>query len=86
MNLKYISLILIFCIGIVRVHAQGYLDFVENKGQWESFIQFKSELSASAFALTKNGYRVLQHNVDDYAAIADSKHAYSAHGKPAIIS
>ncbi len=86
MNLKYISLILIFCIGFIRVDAQGYLDFVENKGQWESFIQFKSELSASAFALTKNGYRVLQHNVDDYAAIAGSRHAHSVHGEPSVKS
>jgi gliding motility-associated-like protein len=31
-------------------------------------------MQASAFILTKNGYRVLQHNVKDYDAIANSRH------------
>lgn len=74
--LKKIGLILFFWMGLLNLSAQGYLDFIENKGQWNSTIQFKSELPASSFALTKNGYRVLQHNVGDYAAITESKHAH----------
>jgi len=80
--LKHIGLILVFLMGMLGLHAQGYLDFIENKGQWPTSIQFKSELSASAFALTKNGYRVLQHNVADYAAIADSRHIHSSNNHP----
>jgi gliding motility-associated-like protein len=80
--LKNIGLILVFLLGMLGLNAQGYLDFIENKGQWPSAIQFKSELSASAFALTKNGYRVLQHNVADYAAIADSRHIHSSNSAP----
>lgn len=80
--LKNIGLILVFLMGMLGLNAQGYLDFIENKGQWPSSIQFKSELSASAFALTKNGYRVLQHNVADYAAIADSRHIHSSSSAP----
>lgn len=79
MVLKSIGLIVVFLIGMLGLNAQGYLDFIENKGQWPNTIQFKSELSSSAFALTKNGYRVLQHNVDDYAAIADSRHFHTRH-------
>ncbi|MFY7978860.1 MAG: hypothetical protein ACOVON_02360, partial [Sediminibacterium sp.] len=80
--LKNIGLILFFLMGMLGLNAQGYLDFIENKGQWPSSIQFKSELSANAFALTKNGYRVLQHNVADYAAIADSRHIHSTNKTP----
>ena len=59
--LKNIGLILVFLMGMLGLNAQGYLDFIENKGQWPDAIQFKSDLPASAFALTKTGYRVLQH-------------------------
>ena len=54
--------------------AQHYLDFVENKGQWDAAIKFKSDVPAGGFVLTANGYRVLQHNVDDYARIAELNH------------
>ncbi len=53
MVLKSIGLIVVFLIGMLGLNAQGYLDFIENKGQWPNTIQFKSELSSSAFALTK---------------------------------
>ena len=86
MRLKNVGLILVFFFGLVSLNAQGYLDFVENKGQWESFIQFKSELSARAFVLTNNGFRVLQHNVEDYAAIAGAKHAHATGGATVIKS
>jgi hypothetical protein len=74
--LKNIGLILFFLMGMLGLNAQGYLDFIENKGQWQSSIQFKSELPASAFALTKTGYRVLQHQVSDYAIIAETTHPH----------
>jgi hypothetical protein len=74
--LKNIGLILVCLLGMLGLNAQGYLDFIENKGQWQSAIQFKSEMPASAFALTKTGYRVLQHQVSDYASIAETTHPH----------
>ncbi len=68
--LKNIGLILVCLLGMLGLNAQGYLDFIENKGQWQSAIQFKSEMPASAFALTKTGYRVLQHQVSDSKEMA----------------
>jgi len=76
--LKNIGLILFLLMGMLGVNAQGYLDFIENKGQWPSSIQFKSDLPASAFALTKTGYRVLQHQVNDFASIAESNHPHGS--------
>jgi hypothetical protein len=52
--LKNIGLILVCLLGMLGLNAQGYLDFIENKGQWQSAIQFKSEIPASAFALDQN--------------------------------
>ncbi|MEO0065444.1 MAG: hypothetical protein RI983_770, partial [Bacteroidota bacterium] len=73
--MKFFGLIIFFILGYFNVEAQGYLDFVENKGQWDPSIYFKSDLQSSAFVLTKNGYRVLQHSIKDFEAIANSRHS-----------
>jgi gliding motility-associated-like protein len=49
--------------------AQGYLEFVENKGQWDQQIRFKGDLTTGAFALKAGGgYRMLLYNPTDLAA------------------
>jgi gliding motility-associated-like protein len=46
--------------------AQGYLEFVENKGQWDQQIQFKGNLTTGAFALKADGgYKILLYNPAD---------------------
>ena len=48
--------------------AQGYLEFVENKGQWDQQIRFKGDLTTGAFALKAGGgYRMLLYNPTDLA-------------------
>jgi len=51
-----------------QVYAQQYLEFVENKGQWHSSIQFKGDLNTGAFALRPDGgYKMLLYNPEDIA-------------------
>lgn len=59
------------------------LEFVENKGQWDSQVRYKSDLGGSAFFLQKKGYKVLLNNKDDLRAIA---YAYSGHDHDKKIS
>ncbi len=58
------------CLG----QSYANLEFVENKGQWDSQITFKGLTSNGAFFLEKNGYRVLQHNSADLEAMAEYYH------------
>lgn len=57
-----------------RALAQNALDFVENKGQWESVVKFKGDLSNGAFFLRQTGFTVLQHNISDLAKLAEAAH------------
>ena len=50
------------------------LNFVENKGQWEKGIQYKSEFSNGAFFIEENGFMVLLHHSDDLNQIAAIAH------------
>jgi gliding motility-associated-like protein len=55
--------------------AQGYLEFVENKGQWDKQIQFKGNLTTGAFALKADGgYKILLYNPADLTDHAGHAH------------
>ncbi len=46
--------------------AQGYIDFVENKGQWQNELKYLGQIKNGAFAITTTGYKV---NMYDAAAM-----------------
>jgi len=50
------------------------LNFVENKGQWEKQILFKSDFNNGAFFLEENGFMVLLHHPEDLNKIATIAH------------
>ena len=49
--------------------AAQTFEYIQNKGQWESEILYKGELSSGAFFLMNNGYRVVQHHAAELALI-----------------
>ncbi len=65
---------LTICVGI---NAQGYLNFIENKGQWDAAILFKAEFKGGAIAFQKNGYRVLQNSPDDLTRVTELLHQHN---------
>ena len=48
----------------------GNIEFVENKGQWDSRVNFKGEMSTGAFFLQKTGFTVLLYNPSDLQKLA----------------
>jgi len=66
--LARIIALFLFSLAFSKSIAQGYLEFVENKGQWDKEIQFKGNLTTGAFALKADGgYRMLLLNPTDLA-------------------
>ena len=59
----------------VAVKAQ-YIQFVENKGQWNNEVKFAGGINGGSFFLQKDGYRVLLNSSDDFQAISEY---YGAH-------
>ncbi len=78
--MKKIIILLSFCILVTcKLIAQGgtnALEFIENKGQWNSDIRFKGVLSNGAFFLRKTGFTVVQHNPEDLARFGESVHGH----------
>lgn len=72
-SLRYLLLFLLFH-GATRVFSQDQLQFIENKGQWHESVTFKGDLSAGMFILTKDGYKVILHNLDDLERLGEATH------------
>jgi gliding motility-associated-like protein len=60
------------------VGAQSF-EYIQNKGQWHPDVLFKGELATGAFFLKQNGYRVLQHNQDDFIRATEIITGHAAH-------
>lgn len=53
------------------------LQFVENKGQWEKEVDFKSDISNGAFFLQQKGFTVLIQNEKDLEALSERIHGHA---------
>jgi gliding motility-associated-like protein len=68
--LKHFILFILFLTALVQRSQAQYLQFVENKGQWDSSIKYKADFKGGALLLTSSGYRVVLHNKDQLKAMA----------------
>ncbi len=53
-----------------KLNAQ-YLQFVENKGQWDQSIKFKAHIQCGDIALQPGGYKIVLHNKEQFKNIAE---------------
>ncbi|MEP6845856.1 MAG: SBBP repeat-containing protein, partial [Panacibacter sp.] len=79
---RYCTCLVLLLIIHKTTFAQA-MEFVENKGQWDSKVKFKSDLGGSVFYLQQTGYRVLLNNKEDLQKVAGkySGHFHNKDGK-----
>ncbi|HSQ44732.1 MAG TPA: hypothetical protein VLM16_07025 [Ginsengibacter sp.] len=66
-----ISIITTFSVA-QNVFSQ--IEFIENKGQWNSQVKFMSHAGSGEFYLQQNGFTVAQNNPDDVLNIKEIRH------------
>lgn len=64
------------CFGTTVRSQYGNLEFVENKGQWDSQVKFKGAMNNGAFFLTDKGFTVVLNDNNDLAELADFFHGH----------
>ncbi|MEO6546875.1 MAG: PKD domain-containing protein [Ferruginibacter sp.] len=69
-----LSIVLFF--GILTP-SLAQLQFIQNKGQWDTRVNFKADIQSGAFFMEQRGFTVLQHNTEDLAKLADLIHQHS---------
>ncbi len=72
---KIAGLLGLLMMGLIT-YGQNYLEFVENKGQWDKKILFLANTGIGSVALQADGYRVLLHNEQDLAKLNPHPHAH----------
>jgi gliding motility-associated-like protein len=71
LNRKYFACIIIFiaCFTI-KSHAQ-YLQFIENKGQWDDSVKYKASFNGNDLLIKPSGYKVVLRDKNDLKTIAE---------------
>jgi gliding motility-associated-like protein len=68
---KILILIAVLFVAFTQHASAQYLQFVENKGQWDNSIKYKTDFKGGALFLKPSGYKVILHNKDDLKTISD---------------
>jgi len=75
-------------LAFQKVHAQ--LEFIQNKGQWDSRVEFRGDFSSGSLFLENQGFTVLIHNTADLKKISDQIHGHNPNttttGQPIILN
>ena len=79
LTLKQFILLPVLLILAFVAQAQNYnnIEFIENKGQWDSRVKFKGDVTGGAFFIRSGGFTVLQHNQQDLEQFRTSGHSHS---------
>lgn len=72
--IRHLSIWLVVLLGWNGLNAQSYLEFVENKGQWDAPHKYIAFAGPTSLALTTNGYRVYQREPKQWAEINEQLH------------
>lgn len=73
--IRFIVCILLVQFSLAQLSAQSYLEFVENKGQWDKSISYKGQMVNGSFVLKPDGgYRVIMYNAKELSAIGKLIH------------
>ncbi|MFT4152420.1 PKD domain-containing protein [Parafilimonas sp.] len=69
MKYQYRFVVIFFVLLSGHASAQ-YFQFVENKGQWDSSVKFKTDFQGGLLNLKPSGYRVVLHQQDQLKKVA----------------
>lgn len=74
---KYIPSLILLLTGL-SVFSQNYgsVEFIENKGQWDSRVRFMAKAPAGGIYLHADGFTIVQHHPGDWEAYAEMMHGH----------
>ena len=84
MKTKYYIPLLLSCLTFYYSYSQsGNLQFVENKGQWDSRVLYMAQVPAGAIYIHHSGYTIVQHDPKEWEELYEVSHGHTAGGEAA---
>jgi gliding motility-associated-like protein len=77
-----LALPLIFLLMLFARRAAAQMQFIQNKGQWDSRVDFKGDYQNGGFFIEPQGFTVLMHNAGDLEALVEYMHPHGAAHTP----
>ncbi|MBC7946247.1 MAG: PKD domain-containing protein [Chitinophagaceae bacterium] len=79
-TLKQLAVLVVLLTTSFLARTQNYnnIEFIENKGQWDSRIKYMGDVNAGAFYIRSGGFSVLQHNRQDFQKIQNIFHEHNS--------
>src|SRR5450755_3441890 len=74
---KLFIFLALFVVYLPCLYAQtelGSLEFIENKGQWDTAVRYRAEMQNTTFFLQKHGFSVLLQSPADMEALREAMH------------
>jgi gliding motility-associated-like protein len=84
LTLKQYIVLASLCTLAITAAAQSYnnIEFIENKGQWDSKVKYKGEVNNGAIFIRNGGFTILQNNAGDMQKLRDMLHGHREDGNP----
>ncbi|HQW83725.1 MAG TPA: PKD domain-containing protein [Ferruginibacter sp.] len=69
-------LLLVITAILLLQCTYAQMEFIQNKGQWDSRVQYRGDFSTGSFYLEKDGFTVALHNPDDLKNVSAQMHGH----------
>lgn len=79
-------LVTVAAIIFTALHAFAQMEFVENKGQWNSRVNYRGLFTSGEFYLENNGFTVAMHNISDLKLLGDIMHGNLQQGGASAVA
>ncbi len=83
LTLKQTITLTVLLFSALFAGAQGNIEFIENKGQWDASVQYRGAVSnGDIFIRQGGGFTIVQHNPTDYSNVAKFLHGQNPDNTP----
>jgi gliding motility-associated-like protein len=74
---RILHFIILLSLSFLVQHVQAQVEFIQNKGQWDSRVEYRGDFSTGSFFLEKDGFTVAVHNVADLKLLSEQMHGHN---------
>lgn len=75
-KITYPSILILSAVLSIKT-AKAQIEFIQNKGQWDSRVVYRGDFSTGSFFLENQGFTVLLHNTEDLKNVSDQMHGHN---------
>jgi len=75
---------------LISTAVTAQAEFIQNKGQWDSRVEYRADFGSGSFFLENQGFTVAMHNVADLKRLSEQMHGHQSNpatlGLPIIVN